>query len=127
MRLRDVPETIGWDGSALIARNLPIDSALNRAREPELYAFGTDIKRAAILADIFDNVSMMRYEFALAHSEKGKKPDKPPLYVTPWNDNSPEHADPHGANPFEGTYGSGAVSVEEFNRFYYGDDYDGGV
>lgn len=108
-----------------MARHLPIDSAYNRAREPELYAFGTDIKRAAILADIFDNVSMMRYEFAVAHSEKSKTPDMPAQYVTPWNGQagggaSRRKGDPYGADPLNGTYGSGAIPVSQFNDFYYG-------
>lgn len=114
LRLRDVPNTIGWDGLTVFVRNLPMTSAYVRAMFPEEIAFAADLKRAAMMADLIDALNLLRYEFAVSMSGKGQKPDMPQRYPTPWN----KHATPE--DPLNGTYGKGAISSVDFYDWYYG-------
>ena len=114
-RLVDVPHTIGWGTAALIQRNLSVDSQLFRVQYPEIWAYGTAPMRSKLIADLIDVVSWTRYENALAHCDKSHKPKKPEPYPTPWN--------AHQRAGDSQTIGKGVrMTVEEFNKFYYGGD-----
>jgi hypothetical protein len=113
LRLRDVPDTIGWDGLLLFINNSSPDSAYYRSCYPEMYAFGLPEQQSAILADIFDLVNGFLYAYACANSDGSRKPKKPKPYPRPWLDDSITDEN-------EQHFGKGAVSVEEFNEFYYG-------
>lgn len=116
LRLRDVPHTIGWDGLKVILQNLPMESAYVRALFPDYYAFSSPLKQSLILVDLINSISWLRYEYAMSMSGKGKKPDQPKPYPTPWNqDATPDR-------PFSGRYGKGAISSTDFWDWYYGKD-----
>jgi len=113
LRLRDVPNTIGWDGLLLFINHLPTSSALYRAMYPEMYTFGLPEQQSAILADLYDLINWFMYAYVSANSESSHKPKKPQRYPRPWEqDDQVDDGEQH--------FGKGAVSVEEFNEFYYG-------
>lgn len=114
VRLRDVPETIGWDGLLIFIEHLPMTSAYVRELYPEEMAFASELRSAKMLTDIIDSITLMRYEFAVAMAGKGNKPDEPRPYPTPWNKYATE------GDPFNGTYGRGAISSLDFYDWYYG-------
>lgn len=117
MRLRDVPETIGWDGALLVLRHLPEGSATVRALRPEEWSWSTRMRTNALLADVIDGQGDLAYIYAAAHTQRGKpKPRKPERYPRPWvKDESRRHL------------GSGAIPRCEFLKWYYGDDYPPGL
>ena len=74
---------------------------------PDAFEFASDLKRNAILADIFDAVTLFTYTFARAHGSKGRKPEP---YPRPW------------ASGYAQKIGSDPIPISEFDRWYYGGD-----
>ena len=107
-RLSDIPDTYGWDGLFIVITQAPETSALNRALNPDLYAFSTSLKQSAMIADLLNSIAMFRYEFASANSKH--KPKKPQLYPTPWTENNDSEI-----------IGKGSIPVSQFDDWYYSD------
>lgn len=121
VRLCDVPETIGWDGLMIFIEHQPMGSAYVRELYPQEMAFASELKQAKMIADLIDDLTLMRYEFAVAMAGKGNKPDEPKPYPTPWNKYATE------ADPFNGAYGRDPISSLDFYDWYYGEEHgDGG-
>lgn len=98
-------KSYGWGEMLNFSEHLPIESQTVYAKNRELIDFSTDLKRNAILADLYDLVGAFLYTFAHAH---GSKSGKPKPYKRPWL-----AAD-------EQRIGRGAIPISEFNKWYYG-------
>lgn len=98
-------ESFGWGEVINFSRNLPIGSMTVRSKNKEIIEFASDLKRNAILADLYDLVSAFLYTFARAH---GSKSGRPKPYKRPW------------LSPDEQHIGKGAIPISEFNEWYYG-------
>ena len=97
--------SFGWGNLVVFVHHLPPSSALYRAMYGEASDFSSALKQSAILADLFDAVSALNFNFAKTHGGKGRKP-KP--YPRPWaNDNVQK-------------IGSDPIPISEFNEWYYG-------
>ena len=107
VRLRDLPSTYGWDALPVLARHLPMGSATVRHLRPDEASFSSEIKRAALLAAIFDAIEQVAYIFAAAHSKRQPKQPKP--YPRPWVVD--EKAE---------TFGSAPIKVSDFDDWYNG-------
>lgn len=105
MSLECAVRSFGWGEVINFADNLPISSMTVYAKNKDLLDFATDLKRNAILADIYDLIVAFYHTFAHAHGSKSSKP-KP--YKRPW------------LAPDEQRIGSGAIPISEFNKWYYG-------
>ena len=111
-RIYDIPASYGWDGLLIMITQAPETSALNRALNPDVYAFGTAVKQSALLSDLFNAIAMFRYEFASANSPK-RKPKKPQFYPTPWSKDTNSNS-----------IGKGAIPISQFDAWYYSDEPD---
>lgn len=100
--MRDVPDTIGWDGLVIFARHLPDESATMRAvyehDHEGMEKWGTRNTTNELLAELHD---LINFRFV---SKKDKAKLKP--IDRPW-----EKTTRH--------YGK-AISREEFDRLYLG-------
>lgn len=106
VRLRDLPSTYGWDALPVLARHLPIGSATVRHLRPDEASFSSEIKLAAMLADIFDAIQQQSYMVACMASKT--KPREPKRYPRPWVKEEEERI------------GSAPISTAEFKSWYYG-------
>lgn len=104
MTFEQAASAFGWGELVNFSEHLPLDSAVNRARNAKYYGFSSDFNRAVILADIFDAVRSFNYTFA----EKSAK--DPPKYPRPWETGDRQRI------------GSGAIPISEFEKWYYGGD-----
>lgn len=95
----------GWGELINFADNLPLDSRTVYAKNREVFDFASDLKRNAILADIYDAIAMFLHSFGKVHGSKSPKP-KP--YKRPWLSESEHHI------------GRGAIPISEFEKWYYG-------
>ena len=102
IRLRDVPVAIGWHGLAVFTRHLPADSALARSMHPE---FDGWTREMMMLADVYDAVRWVQWQVAALFAKS--RPPEPKPYPRPWD-----------KKPLK--YGSGAIRVADFNKWYYG-------
>lgn len=102
---------VGWDCVRNFVRHLDQESAVYRALHPEEALFASPLKRAAILADIFDAIREFEYTFACAHTPQGKTPPIPPRkYRRPGVDDGVQRI------------GKDAIPVADFDDWYYGGD-----
>lgn len=108
VRLRDLPSTFGWDALPVLARHLPQTSATWRYLHADEASFSSEIKRAAMLADIFDAIEQVAYIFAAAYSKRPPKQPKP--YPRPWVESDKTE-----------TIGSAPIRVSDFDAWYYGE------
>lgn len=97
--------SFGWGELLNFSKHLPIDSATHRALKPEETKFASDLQQSAILADVFDVVSALNYNFSKAHGGKGRKPEP---YPRPW---AARNVQKIGSKP---------IPISEFNDWYYG-------
>ena len=107
--LDDLGGELGWVRLLPFVQNLPPTSALARAMHPdraEELAWANGWRDAALLADIYDAVTMLRYELACMMPHRGsvRKPDP--------------HKRPGDGNGNTKTLGSGAVGIREFERWW---------
>ena len=110
LRFEDSP-AIGWDCVLVFARHLDSQSAVYRAQHPEEADFASPLKRAAILADIFDAIRGLEYTFVLAHLKKGAAPPpEPRKYPRPGVDDGVQRI------------GKDAIPISDFEEWYYGGD-----
>lgn len=113
VRLRDVPKTIGWHSVYVFVNHLPESSALFRSKYPEYAAFASPVQQSGLMAEIVEAVLWLKYDFDVAHSEKGARIQKPKPYPTPW---AKEREDDDRT-----TIGKGAIPKSEFLDWYYGE------
>lgn len=111
IRLRDVPETIGWSGLAIFYRHLDERSATWRAQHGDVSPWTTVMQANAILADVCDVLQWQSYNFAKAHTARGHQgPRRPSPYPRPWKvDDGARHV------------GGGAIPRAAFLDWYYGE------
>ena len=110
LRFEDSP-AIGWDCVINFVRHLDQTSAVFRAQHPEEFMFASSLKRAAILADIFDAIRAFEYTYVTSHLKKGAAPPPPPKrYPRPGVDEGVQRI------------GKGAIPIAEFEEWYYGGD-----
>jgi hypothetical protein len=114
LRLRDIPETIGWHSAYVFSCHLPVDSAVFRDKYPEYAVYTTPIQTAAMLADIIDAIQWLKYDFDIAHSEDAHLIPKPKPFPTPWAKERAQES--------MQTIGRGAIPISEFDAWYYGED-----
>ena len=108
MTLGAAPSAIGWAQIANIVRHLPQDSAVWRAMHPEEAQWASGLATAHLLADLYDLVASFAWLFSTAHSKS--KPRKPKRYPVPWAKGEERHI------------GKGAITIAEFDEWYYGGD-----
>lgn len=101
----ELAHRIGWHNVALWARHLPEGSATWRALNPELATWSSQVHVAAMLADLIDCTIAVARTIAQAHSKHRLPPSKP--YPRP------------GAKNDEERIGSGALTLAEFDAWYY--------
>lgn len=104
MTFEQAASVFGWGELVNFSEHLPLDSAVNRAKNAKYYGFSSDFNRAVILADIFDAVRSFNYTFAKGGSKE------PPRYPRPWETGDKQRI------------GSGAIPISEFDKWYYGGD-----
>ena len=107
--LDDLGDALGWVTLLHFVQNLPPTSALVRSMNPDLaeqLAWANGQRNAALLADIYDVICVLRYEMlsALPHRGAVMKP-------------SP-HTRPGIEDNNKRTIGSGAVSIAEFEWWW---------
>lgn len=106
VRLRDIPSAYGWDALAVLFKHAPRTSATWRWLHKDEADFGSDLKRSAMLADIFDAIQWQTYAISCIYSKQ--KPREPKRYPRPWLDEEKSQ-----------TIGSEPISVADFNDWYY--------
>lgn len=116
IRLSAVPSTIGWDGLVIFCRHLPDESATMRAviqhEADGAERWTSPMQLAQMLADLIDNVSVLRWELSSRARKKGSSPPKKPKpYERPWDKRTDEKS-----------IGKGAISRAEFLSWYYGEE-----
>lgn len=92
--LDDIGSDISWTSVGSFLRQIGADSATARELRPELAEWGTRTKTNAILADIFDLLSMMNANLIAIGS--GRRAKKPKPYPRPGERNDQKH---YGKNP----------------------------
>lgn len=107
LRFEDSP-LIGWDCVINFVRHLDQTSAVFRAQHPEESVFASPLKRAALLADIFDAIRAFEHTYVTAHLKKGAAPPPPQRYPRP------------GVADGAQRIGRDAVPIGEFDKWYYG-------
>ena len=86
--LQDVGRSLSWTALNSFIKNTPPDSALMRNLRPDLYQWSTQAKTNAILADIYDVLSMINANLCAKGS--GKRPKRPKPYPRPQSNHN-EH------------------------------------
>lgn len=106
----DVGESLDWLTLKQFLFNLPITSALYRAREPKVANWVNGGMTAFILADMYDALSAFLYQHACANtSKKSQRPKKPKPYPRPFDtiDNSNEKK-----------FGKDAIPAKDFQKWW---------
>lgn len=107
--LADVPEHLSWSALRSFVSHLDASSELVSELAPESAHWQGESRIPMILADIFDQLSWLRYEFACANTPKGKtRPTRPKPYPRP------------GASPQDETMGKKPIAVSEFDSWWEG-------
>lgn len=99
---------MGWHDVWLWAQHLGEGSAVWRAQHPEEAAWASDLHRAQMLADLIDATLAVARVTAQAHSKHRLPPTKP--YPRPWANEEGQHI------------GADAISIADFERWYYQQD-----
>lgn len=93
----------------LFITQLRADSASIAEQDKEKAYWEGTARTPMLLAQIVDELSYLRYEFAVANTPKGKKKPNPPLlYPRP---GVPDNKKTH-------TYGSKPIPINEFNSWW---------
>lgn len=108
MTFEQAADSFGWGELINFSQHLPSDSATYRAMHEDAARFASELQEAAILADIYDAISMFAYSFAKSNGYKGQKP-KP--YRRPW-----------GESEEDKRFGSDPIPISDFYEWYYGGD-----
>ena len=114
-KLSDVPSRVPWTALRSFATHLDASSALVSEMRPELAGWNGTKLVPAILADIYDAIGLLRYDFECANMPKKRaRPKKPKPYPRP------------GAREAsDGTrIGSGAIPVGKFDEWWEGGEGD---
>lgn len=102
----DTAHRLGWHNVIAFARHAAMDSGsyLWHALNPEYNSFNSQLKTAAILADLYDAVRQLHASLVTKSGQQVKMP-KP--YPRPWVKD-------------EKRIGKGAIPVKDFDLWYYG-------
>jgi hypothetical protein len=101
--LNDVGRTLSWGALASFLSTVKVGSALGNDLNPELAEWATQGKTNAILADIYDQLSLANmYLRMIATRKRGRKPEP---YKRP------------GAKRNEKRIGKGALSVQDMRAW----------
>lgn len=85
-------------------KHLSTDSALFRTTRDGMHEWSETVKTNMLLADIYDNLTAMRYQFVSSKSKK--KPRRPDPYPRPW------------AKPRKKKIGKDPVKVSKFWKWW---------
>lgn len=96
----------GWRGLLDFVQNIPPDSATFAAVNPEHATRNAQAQGLELLACVFDAVSWLQHNLA---RHWGAHPERPKPYPLPWRDDGRRRI------------GRGAVTVAEFEKWYYGE------
>lgn len=111
LTLSDFPDRVGWDALYHFVRYLPADSALVSEMKPDIAGWQNGTRMPIIVADLYDLVSMWRYEWECSVTPKNRrKPKKPKPYPRPG-------ADPHAG---ERHFGKDPIPVSDFDAWWKG-------
>lgn len=103
--IEDIGESLPWHGIQAIIEHIGYDSALARDLNPEIADWGTVAKTNAVLADIYDILSIINAN--LIGIGSGKRPKQPKPYPRPGQ-----------KKPEEKKIGRGALPHEELKAFF---------
>ena len=104
--LRDVGRVLSWDALSAFLKNIDADSATAREINPELSQWSSIAKTNAILADIFDILSIINANLmAIGSGKRAKKPKPYPRPKQKDNDNK-QH------------FGRGALPPDELRKWF---------
>lgn len=107
--LEDVPEHLSWRALRSFVGHLDAGSELVSELSPESAHWQGDSRIAMLLADVFDQLSWLRYEFACANTPKGKsRPKRPRPYPRP------------GVKAQDESVGRKPIPVSEFDAWWDG-------
>lgn len=107
--LADVPARVPWTALRSFARHLDESSALVREMSPDAAEWRTGRRVPAMLADIFDALSLLRWEFECANTPKRKRrPRRPDPYPRP------------GAKGNGRRIGSDPIRIRDFDDWWEG-------
>ena len=107
----EILEKVGYTAALAVVSSSGPDSALFAARNPELSAWCGRAKTNALLADVFDLLAALNYNYCLANTPKGRrKPQKPKPYPRP------------GAKQDDDAVriGRGAIPIKDFDSWWSG-------
>lgn len=108
--LTEVPYNgITWHDVFLFLTRLRADSSLISETDHDKAYWEGNARTPMLLAQIIDELSYLRYEFAVANTPKGKKKPNPPLLY-------PRPGIPD--NRTTRTYGSEAIPIRDFNDWW---------
>lgn len=105
-RVDDLGDGLDWHTLSVFLSGLPLSSAYQRAKNPELTVWANGQITALVLADIVDTLNEFRREFAISRSERNRsiklKRYPRPLSIEKEN-NGAEHfgADPIPISEFD--------------------------
>lgn len=109
MTLEDVPEHLSWRALRSFVGHLDAGSELVSELSPENAHWQGDSRIAMLLADVFDQLSWLRYEFACANTPKGKsRPKRPRPYPR------------QGVKAQDESVGRRPIPVSEFDAWWDG-------
>lgn len=107
--LEDVSEHLSWRALRSFVGHLDAGSELVSELSPENAHWQGDSRIAMLLADVFDQLSWLRYEFACANTPKGKsRPKRPRPYPRP------------GVKAQDESVGRRPIPVSEFDAWWDG-------
>ena len=98
--LRDLGGRLSWASMAHFVQWLPPGSATSRATNPDVDVWASGDMTAAVVADLIDAVNMLRYEWALGNTPKGRRrPKRPKRYPRPWAKDDDAGGQRYGRDP----------------------------
>lgn len=104
--VNDIGRYLSWDALDSFLKNIQPDSALARELDPEVSAWGTNVKTNIILADIWNMLAMMNANIIAMATRKPAKTPKP--YPRPGQRTSED----------ETRIGSGALPPDELRKWF---------
>lgn len=98
--LNDVGRALSWGALKSFLSTVKLGSALSGEIRPEMTEWSTVAKTNAILADIFDQLSMLNTKLSILITRK--RGHKPEPYPRPWaNKQKQQHRFGNGALPID--------------------------
>lgn len=111
---RTLAEYMDMGAAGLVAlshfvAHLPADSATvcEASGYDGMHSWSSHVRTNAMLADVYDNISALRYTLVASRSKRGKRPKRPKPYPRPWREDK-------GTKRF----GKDAIPVSQFGDWW---------